>query len=157
MFVNLPEDVPYPGQLLNQLTEMGVVVHMKLAKTSGLVGERKFVERLGNYTVLTTSINYATDRQLFLKRTLDILGGLAGCVITAILFVVLAPMIYIQSPGPIFFSQTRVGKNGKKFKIYKFRSMYSGCGRAQEGVNEREPGQGRHDVQAGMGSAYHWL
>jgi len=78
VFVNLPEDVPYPGQLLNQLTEMGVVVHMKLAKTSGLVGERKFVERLGNYTVLTTSINYATDRQLFLKRTLDILGGLAG-------------------------------------------------------------------------------
>ena len=124
VFVNLPEDVPYPGQLLNQLTEMGVVVHMKLAKTSGLVGERKFVERLGNYTVLTTSINYATDRQLFLKRTLDILGGLAGCVITAILFVVLAPIIYIQSPGPIFFSQTRVGKNGKKFKIYKFRSMY---------------------------------
>ena len=124
VFVNLPEDVPYPGQLLNQLTEMGVVVHMKLAKTSGLVGERKFVERLGSYTVLTTSINYATDRQLFLKRTLDILGGLAGCVITAILFVVLAPMIYIQSPGPIFFSQTRVGKNGKKFKIYKFRSMY---------------------------------
>ena len=97
---------------------------MKLAKTSGLVGERKFVERLGNYTVLTTSINYATDRQLFLKRTVDILGGLAGCVITAILFVILAPMIYIQSPGPIFFSQTRVGKNGKKFKIYKFRSMY---------------------------------
>ena len=124
VFVNLPEDVPYPGQLLNQLTEMGVVVHMKLAKTSGLVGERKFVERLGNYTVLTTSINYATDRQLFLKRTVDILGGLAGCVITAILFVILAPMIYIQSPGPIFFSQTRVGKNGKKFKIYKFRSMY---------------------------------
>ena len=124
VFVNLPEDVPYPGQLLNQLTEMGVVVHMKLAKTSGLVGERKFVERLGNYTVLTTSINYATDRQLFLKRTVDILGGLVGCVITAILFVILAPMIYIQSPGPIFFSQTRVGKNGKKFKIYKFRSMY---------------------------------
>lgn len=39
-------------------------------------------------------------------------------------FVILAPMIYIQSPGPIFFSQTRVGKNGKKFKIFKFRSMY---------------------------------
>ncbi len=124
VFVDLPGDVPYPQQLLNQLTEMGVVVHMKLTKTSGLVGERKFVERLGNYTVLTTSINYATSRQLFLKRAMDIAGGLAGCLITAVLFVILAPMIYIQSPGPIFFSQTRVGKNGKKFKIYKFRSMY---------------------------------
>ncbi len=124
VFFNLPDEVPYPLELVNQITEMGVVVHMKLAKTSGLVGERKFVERLGNYTVLTTSINYATDRQLFLKRALDIAGGLVGCLITAVLFVILAPLIYIQSPGPIFFSQYRVGKGGRKFKIYKFRSMY---------------------------------
>lgn len=124
VFVNLPDDAPYPEMLLNQLTEMGAVVHMKLAKTSNLIGEKKFVERLGIYTVLTTSINYATTKQLFMKRALDILGGLVGCLITLILTVILGPLIYIQSPGPIFFSQVRVGKNGKKFKIYKFRSMY---------------------------------
>ena len=124
VFVNLPDDAPYPEMLLNQLTEMGAVVHMKLAKTSNLIGEKKFVERLGIYTVLTTSINYVTAKQLFMKRALDILGGLVGCLITLILTVILGPLIYIQSPGPIFFSQVRVGKNGKKFKIYKFRSMY---------------------------------
>ena len=124
VFVNLPDDAPYPEMLLNQLTEMGAVVHMKLAKTSNLIGEKKFVERLGVYTVLTTSINYVTTKQLFMKRALDILGGLVGCLITLILTVILGPLIYIQSPGPIFFSQVRVGKNGKKFKIYKFRSMY---------------------------------
>ena len=124
VFVNLPDGAPYPETLLNQLTEMGAVVHMKLAKTSNLIGEKKFVERLGIYTVLTTSINYATTKQLFMKRALDILGGLVGCLITLILTVILGPLIYIQSPGPIFFSQVRVGKNGKKFKIYKFRSMY---------------------------------
>ena len=59
VFVNLPDDAPYPEMLLNQLTEMGAVVHMKLAKTSNLIGEKKFVERLGIYTVLTTSINQA--------------------------------------------------------------------------------------------------
>ena len=82
------------------------------------------MEKIGNYTVLTTSINYASARQLCLKRLMDIAGGLVGCIFTAILFVFVAPAIYIASPGPIFFSQERVGKNGKKFKMYKFRSMY---------------------------------
>ena len=59
-----------------------------------------------------------------MKRSLDIIGGLAGCILTGIIFIFVAPAIYIQSPGPIFFSQIRVGKNGKKFKMYKFRSMY---------------------------------
>ena len=124
VFVNLAEEVPYPEKLLNQLTEMGVVVHMNMVKTSSLPGKQKMVGRLGIYTVLTTSINDASDWQLFLKRAMDIAGGIAGCLITAVLFVILAPLIYIQSPGPVFFSQIRVGKNGKKFKIYKFRSMY---------------------------------
>ena len=87
-------------------------------------GKRQLVESVANYKVLTTSINYATEKQAFFKRTMDIVGGLVGCVLTAIIFVFVAPAIYIQSPGPIFFSQERVGKNGKKFKIYKFRSMY---------------------------------
>ena len=81
-------------------------------------------KKIGNYTALTTSINYASARQLFLKRLMDIAGGLVGCIFTAILFIFVAPAIYIASPGPIFFSQERVGKNGKKFKMYKFRSMY---------------------------------
>mgnify|MGYP000028422555 FL=1 len=103
---------------------MGVVVHMKLAKSQNLLGKKQFVERLGTYTVLTTSINNVSRRQIVLKRMLDILGGLAGCIITGILCIFVGPAIYIQSPGPIFFKQTRVGKNGKMFQMYKFRSMY---------------------------------
>ena len=59
-----------------------------------------------------------------MKRILDICGGLVGVVLTGTIFLFVAPIIYKQSPGPIFFSQWRVGRNGRKFKIYKFRSMY---------------------------------
>ena len=55
---------------------------------------------------------------------MDIAGGLAGVVVTGILTIFIGPAIYIKSPGPIFFSQERVGKNGRRFRIYKFRSMY---------------------------------
>lgn len=48
-------------------------------------------------------------------------------------------MIYIKSPGPIFFAQERVGKNGKMFKMYKFPYDVSGCGRTEEGTDGAEP------------------
>ncbi len=124
VFINLGSEEPYPETLVSQFTEMGVVVHIKIVKSSELVGQKQFVERMGNYTVLTTSINYVSERQIFLKRGMDILGGLVGCLITGLLFFILVPIIHKQSPGPIFFTQIRVGKNGKKFKMYKFRSMY---------------------------------
>ena len=116
--------VPYPKELIDQFTETGVTVHLKLAKVQSMPGKRQFVEKIGDYTVLTTSLNYASTRALFMKRLMDIAGGLVGCLITAILFIFVAPAIYIASPGPIFFTQERVGKNGKRFKMYKFRSMY---------------------------------
>ena len=116
--------VPYPKELIEQFTETGVTVHLNLAKVKSVPGKRQFVEKIGDYTVLTTSINYASTRALMVKRLMDIAGGLLGCLITAVLFVFVAPAIYIASPGPIFFTQERVGKNGKRFKMYKFRSMY---------------------------------
>ena len=61
---------------------------------------------------------------LFIKRVMDIAGGLVGILITAVVTVFVAPPLLIESPGPLFFSQVRVGKNGRRFKIYKFRSMY---------------------------------
>ena len=118
------DEVPYPGKLLSQLMETGVTVHLGLAKVMSEPGKKQFVEKIGPYTVLTTSINYASSFQLFLKRAMDIMGGLVGCIITVLLLPFVGTAIYLASPGPIFFAQERVGKNGKRFKMYKFRSMY---------------------------------
>ena len=116
--------VPYPKTLIDQLTETGVILHMNLAKIASAPGKKQFVEKIGSYTVLTTSLNYASASALLMKRLMDIAGGLVGCLITAVLSIFVAPAIYLASPGPIFFTQERVGKNGKLFKMYKFRSMY---------------------------------
>ncbi|MDD3414338.1 MAG: sugar transferase [Lachnospiraceae bacterium] len=118
VFINVSNKLPYPEDL------MGMTVHMKLAKVSSRKGQVQTVEKLAGYTVLTSSINIASAKQLFFKRSLDILGGVVGCICTGIIFLFVAPAIYMKSPGPIFFSQKRVGKNGKIFKMYKFRSMY---------------------------------
>ncbi len=110
--------------LAGELVNMGITVHMELDRGSFREWNRQEVEWIADRTVITTSLNMATTRQAIFKRMLDIVGGLVGCVITVLLTVILGPMIYIKSPGPIFFAQTRVGRNGKPFKCYKFRSMY---------------------------------
>ena len=79
---------------------------------------------MGENQVLTVSMNSINEYDWIAKRILDIIGGLVGCLITLILTIFLGPAIFIASPGPIFFKQKRVGRNGKVFNMYKFRSMY---------------------------------
>ncbi|MFR5148703.1 MAG: sugar transferase [Ruminococcus sp.] len=75
---------------------------------------------------------------------MDICGGLVGCIFTGIITIFVGPAIYLASPGPIFFSQERVGKNGKKFKMYKFRSMYMDAeARKAELMKENKLGDGK--------------
>lgn len=61
--------------------------------------------------------------QRFLKRQIDFWGLLFGLVVLMPLFLITAILIKIDSPGPVFFRQRRVGQNGKIFKIWKFRTM----------------------------------
>lgn len=124
VFINISSHIPYPQKMIDELMETGVTLHMNLAKTNNVKGKKQLVEKIGEYTVLTTSANYMTQREAMCKRMLDIAGGIVGCLLTGLVFLFVAPCIYHASPGPILFSQTRVGQNGKKFKIYKFRSMY---------------------------------
>ncbi|MFB2836152.1 exopolysaccharide biosynthesis polyprenyl glycosylphosphotransferase [Floridanema evergladense] len=65
----------------------------------------------------------------WIKRSIDVLGAIVGLVITAVLFVPIAIAIKLDSPGPIFFGQIRCGWMGKKFRMWKFRSM---CANAEQ-------------------------
>ncbi|MGH2508329.1 MAG: sugar transferase [Ktedonobacteraceae bacterium] len=57
------------------------------------------------------------------QRALDIFAGLCGLLVLGILLLVLAPLLYLDSPGPIFYSQKRLGHRGRLFSIHKIRSM----------------------------------
>ncbi len=109
--------------LANELLEMGVTVHYNLVKQNALM-PNKVLEKCGSYMVLTTSMHIASPRELIIKRMMDIAGSLVGLLLTGVAFLIFGPILKIQSPGPVFFSQERVGKNGRIFHIYKFRSMY---------------------------------
>lgn len=104
--------------------EMGVVIHIVISGVFNPYGQIQIAERMCGMTVLTSSIRFVDSSRMILKRMMDICAGLAGSLVAILLAVLLGPAIYISSPGPIFFKQERVGKNGKKFKMYKFRSMY---------------------------------
>ncbi len=62
---------------------------------------------------------------LFLKRAIDILGACAGMVILTCAFIIVAPLVRLESRGPIIFRQKRIGRNGRFFSLYKFRTMRS--------------------------------
>ena len=124
VFVKITDKQPYPRKLIDEIVTMGLTVHLSLGSVEQSLTGKKIVEKIGNYTVVTSSINTTTPKEMIYKRVMDIAGGIVGCLITLLLIITIGPMIYIKSPGPIFFSQVRIGKNGKRFKIYKFRSMY---------------------------------
>ena len=123
VLISFPRELPMSEELVDTCLTMGITVHFKLTRITSQTAHQ-FVEKIENYTVLTNSVNIVTPREAFMKRMLDIAGGLVGCLLTGILFIFVAPAIYIKSPGPIFFKQKRVGRNGRRFFLYKFRSMY---------------------------------
>ena len=101
----------YPYEMADIFLEMGIAVHRGITKNKAMAGSFNQIEKIGDYTVITASMNYASTTQLLAKRGMDILGGLVGCIITLIVTIFVGPAIYIASPGPIFFAQERIGRN----------------------------------------------
>ena len=75
-----------------------------------------------------------------MKRLIDIVGAMVGLGITAILFIPIAIAIKLDSRGPIFFSQTRCGWMGTRFRIWKFRSMCTNAENLKEQIENQIDG-----------------
>lgn len=75
---------------------------------------------------------------LFVKRCIDFFGSMVGIIILSPIFIFIAIIIKISSKGPVFFLQERLGKNGKIFKIVKFRTMVVNAEHLGDGLKVKE-------------------
>ena len=112
-------------KIMNTLSEMGIIIHYQMPIPELTGAKQKVLSQTGTSYHVTYASRMVPMGQLILKRLMDICGALAGCVVLAIVTVIFGPLIKLESPGPVFFAQKRVGKNGRIFKMYKFRSMYA--------------------------------
>lgn len=123
VFLHLPD---YPRsqieELITQFESMGVTVHVNIDYFNNVMAH-KTTESFAGFTVLSYEATTFDYRRLVIKRIMDIIGSLIGLTITAVLTPFIAIAIKLDSKGPVFFAQKRVGKNGRYFYLYKFRSM----------------------------------
>ncbi len=97
-----------------------------------IVHKKVSTEKYASIPVIESSPLYNTEISMFMKRATDILVSLLALTFLSPLFLMIAFLIKLTSKGPVFFRQTRIGKNGKPFQFYKFRSMYVANGEDEE-------------------------
>lgn len=117
------EELPFTQKYVDLCIDMGVTVRL-IVDFYKRRRANSYVSTVGTYPVITYHTITLNSYEQLIKRCMDILGGLVGCILSAPFMIVTAIAIKLDSPGPVFFKQTRVGQNGRQFKIYKFRSMY---------------------------------
>lgn len=109
---------------LMEIESMGVIVNLSINQLDDFDEFKKTLGMIGDVPVVRFANVFHEDNKLLIKRLIDIVGSLIGIVLTVFVTIVLAPFLLIESPGPLFFKQRRVGRNGRYFYMYKFRSMY---------------------------------
>ncbi|OUN25724.1 sugar transferase [Pseudoflavonifractor sp. An85] len=122
-------NVPYASgksleEYIEGFEEMGIPVKLNINMLEGKEGYSRCIDLLGDVPVVSFAPRFFDYNKLLMKRVIDIVGALVGLVITAVAAIFVVPAIKLESPGPAVFRQKRVGKNGRYFYIYKFRSMY---------------------------------
>ena len=122
---------------LGLLEKMGITVRMVLDVFDLFRGRGELSLFHGMIPILTFHNKAFDAGQMFLKQCLDIVGATVGLLFTAIVFPFIAVAICLDSPGPVFFTQRRIGENGRIFRLWKFRSMYVDAESRKKGLLQR--------------------
>ena len=135
---NDEDDLRVTQRYVDLCIDMGVTVRL-VVDFYKRRGADSYVSSVGTYPVITYhTVSLNTNEQL-IKRMVDVFGGLVGILVFSPIMLIVAIAVKIDSPGPILFKQERAGQNGRKFKMYKFRSMYQDAEkRKQELMDQNE-------------------
>jgi len=101
-----------------------------------IIPEKLFSEEYSNIPVVNVSKNLNVKLYYLAKRIIDYTGALIGILIISPFFVATSLLIKLSSKGPVIFKQVRIGKDGKPFNFYKFRTMRSIEGEDNERKND---------------------
>ncbi|MDO4189196.1 MAG: sugar transferase [Lachnospiraceae bacterium] len=125
VFIHVQDyDLKKLRKVIDGFETMGITCHYNVERPELDDLEGKSAGKFAGYSVMTFSLNYRDYRRVLIKRIVDIVGAFVGLILTAVITPFVAVAIKLESKGPVFFAQERVGKNGRRFKIFKFRSMY---------------------------------
>ena len=126
------KDYDYLESIVSTCEKSGV--HTKfIPDYNGLIPNKPYTEDLQGLPVINIRYVPLTNTgNIITKRIIDIVGSLAGIVITSPIMLIAAILIKFTSPGPVIFKQERVGLHNRPFQMYKFRSM------AQQSSEEEE-------------------
>ncbi|GAB4367345.1 MAG: hypothetical protein OHK0021_10740 [Bryobacter sp.] len=122
LFAVPPTQIAEIEDLLLQCDEEGVRTRLSLDFFPH-VNSELYLDRLGSTPMLTFSATPHDEVKLLAKRALDIIVAGLALILVSPLLALVAILIRLTSPGPILFRQVRCGLNGRRFVVYKFRSM----------------------------------
>ncbi len=88
-----------------------------------IVTKKVSTEKYAGIPVLGVSPHYSNNLTLKIKRLADVVFSAIGLILLSPIFLIVSILVKLSSKGPVFFKQVRIGKNGKPFQFYKFRSM----------------------------------
>ena len=115
--------------------EMGttVTVIMDVSNFHRMHRPNSFVSSVGTFPIITYHTIALNSYEQFVKRLMDFIIGLVALIVLSPVMLITAIVIKLDSSGPVFFKQKRVGQNGRQFDMYKFRSM---CENAEDQKKE---------------------
>ncbi len=143
VLINVDDSYPYDkNEFIENFIDMGMIVHVNIAEFERPISAGRKLENMGLLGVVTYNKCEYNFYQIIIKRVMDIVGALVGMMLFGLAMIFVAPLIKLESPGPVLFRQRRVGKNGRRFDIYKFRSMYADAEERKAELMEQNEMQG---------------